>query len=184
MLKLKQEVPVSHSIWKRSDDADGTLQDCLTSTDWNMLLDSSHGNEEYNTSVLSFINMCIGAIRPTVTVRTYPNQKPWITGNIHTELMARAAYFKERNTNQDTYKKCRYALRRLNPSLKLVGCDRACKLFWTTKGRAVQWRKPTRWAYCLLCSLRGKQHWNMHERTSCSGWLCDNAFGSRCELDL
>ena len=40
-----------------------------------------------------------------MTVRTYPNQKPWITGNIRIELKARAATFKERDTNPDTYKK-------------------------------------------------------------------------------
>ena len=40
------------------------------------------------------------------------NQKPWITGNIRTELKARAAAFKERDTNPESYKKSRYALRR------------------------------------------------------------------------
>ena len=31
--KLKQEVPVTHSIRKWSDDVDATLQDCFASTD-------------------------------------------------------------------------------------------------------------------------------------------------------
>jgi hypothetical protein len=77
--------------------------------DWNMFRDSSNGIEEYTTSVTGFISKCIV---PTVTVCTFPNQKPWITGNIHSELKARAATFKERDTNPDTYKKSRYALRR------------------------------------------------------------------------
>ena len=47
-----------------------------------------------------------------MTVRTYPNQKPWITGNIRTELKGRAAAFKERETNLDDNKKSRYARRR------------------------------------------------------------------------
>ena len=64
------------------------------------------------TSVVGLINKCIDDVVPTVTVRTYPNQKPWITGNICIELKARAAAFKERDTNPDTYKKSRYALRR------------------------------------------------------------------------
>ena len=62
-------------------------------------------------SVISFIKKCIDDIVPTVTVRTYPNQKRWITGNIQIELKTRAAAFKERDTNPDTYKKSRYALR-------------------------------------------------------------------------
>jgi hypothetical protein len=56
-----------------------------------MFRDSSDGIEEYTTSVIDFINKCIDDIVPTVTVRTYPNQKPWITANIRTELKARPA---------------------------------------------------------------------------------------------
>jgi hypothetical protein len=57
-------------------------------------------------------NKCIDNIIPTVTLSTYANQKPWITGSICTELKARAAALKERDTNPDAYKKSRYALRR------------------------------------------------------------------------
>ena len=67
----------------------------LLLSDWNMFRDSSDGIEEYTTSVIGFINKCIDDVVPTVTVCTYPNQKPWITGNISTELKARAAAFKE-----------------------------------------------------------------------------------------
>ena len=60
--KLKQEVPVTRSIRKRSDDADATLQDCFASTDWNMFRDSSNDIEEYTTSVIGFINKCIWGV--------------------------------------------------------------------------------------------------------------------------
>ena len=73
--------------------------------------DSSDGIEEYTTSVTGFINKCIDDIAPTVTVHTYPNQKPWITGNIRTELKGRSAAFQEQDSNQEAYKKSRYALR-------------------------------------------------------------------------
>ena len=76
-----------------------------------MFRDSPNGIEEYITSVTGFINKCIENVVPTVTVRTYPNQKPWITSNILTELKARAAAFKERDSNPEAYKKSRYALR-------------------------------------------------------------------------
>jgi hypothetical protein len=49
---------------------------------------------------------------PTVTIRTYPNQKPWIKGNICTELKGRAAAFKVRDSNPEAYKKSCNALRR------------------------------------------------------------------------
>ena len=68
--------------------------------------------EGNTTSVIGFINKCIEDVVPTVTVRAYHNQKPWITGNTHTELKARTDTFKERNTNPDAYNEFRYALRR------------------------------------------------------------------------
>ena len=95
---------MTHSIRKWLDDADAKLQDCFASTHWNVFRDSSNGIEEYTTSVIGFINKCIYDVVPTMTVRTYPNQKPWITGNIHTELKARASALKERDTNLDAYK--------------------------------------------------------------------------------
>ena len=91
-----------------SDEADAKLLFC---TDWNMFRDSSDGIEEYTTSVTNIINKCINDVVPTVTVRTYPNQEPWITGNIRTELKGRAVTFKEWDSNLEAYKKSRYALR-------------------------------------------------------------------------
>ena len=76
-----------------------------------MFRDSYDGIEEYTTSVIAFINKCIDDVIPTVTVRTYPNQKPWIACSIRTELKARAAAFKERDSNLEAYKKSHDALR-------------------------------------------------------------------------
>ena len=92
----------------------------LLYTDWNMFRDSSDCIEEYTASVIGFINKRIDNVIPTVTVRTYPNQTPWITGNIRTELKARAAAFKEWDSNPEAYKKSRYALRR---TIKQAKCQ-------------------------------------------------------------
>jgi hypothetical protein len=62
-------------------------------------------------SLASSISASTTSFVPTETVCTYPNQKPWITGNICIELKARAAAFKERDTNPEACKKSRYALR-------------------------------------------------------------------------
>jgi hypothetical protein len=75
-----------------------------------MFRDSSDGIEEYTTSVIGFINKCINDVVCTVTVRTYPNQKLWITGSIRTELKERAVAFKEWDSNPEAYKKSSYAL--------------------------------------------------------------------------
>ena len=76
-----------------------------------MFWDASNGIEEYTTSVTCFINKFIDNFVPTVTIRTYTNQKPWITGNNRNKLKARAAAFKELDTNTDAYKKSHYSLR-------------------------------------------------------------------------
>ena len=69
------------SIKKRSDEANAKLQDRFANTAWNIFWDSSHGIEEYTTSVTGFINKCIDDVITTVTVPTYPSHKIWITGN-------------------------------------------------------------------------------------------------------
>jgi hypothetical protein len=60
----------------------------------------------YTTSETGFINDVV----PALTVRTYPNQKPWITGIIHTELKDKADAFRERDSNPEACKKFHYAL--------------------------------------------------------------------------
>jgi hypothetical protein len=134
---------------------------------------SSDGIEEYTTSVTVFINKCIDDVVPTVTVRTYPNQKPWITGNIRTELKARTAAFKERTSNLEAYKKSRYALRRTIKQAKhqyrtkiesyYTGSD--ARRLWQGLQTITDYKgkrsrelpsEPTRRAKLLLCSLRGR----------------------------
>ena len=77
------------------------------------------------TSVTGFINKCIEDIVLTVTVRTYPNQKPWITGNIRTERKVRAAAFKVQDSNPEGYKKSCYTLRR---TIKQAKCQYRTKI--------------------------------------------------------
>lgn len=84
-IELKQEVPVMRSIRKWSDEADARLQYCFASTDCDIFWDSSDNIKAFNTTV------------PTVTIRTYPNQKPQITGNIHAGLKARPTAYNERD---------------------------------------------------------------------------------------
>ena len=86
---------MTHSIRKWSDEVDAKLQDCFSSIDWKMFRDLSNGIEEFTT------NKYIDDVDTTVTVRTYLNQKPWITGSIHTELKAKAVAFNKRDTNLD-----------------------------------------------------------------------------------
>ena len=40
----------------------------------------------YADSVSEFISKCISDVVPTVTIKTFPNQKPWIDGSIRAKL--------------------------------------------------------------------------------------------------
>jgi alpha-amylase/alpha-mannosidase (GH57 family) len=54
-----------------------------------MLRVASENNIDAHTdTVTEFIRKCIGDVVPIVTIKTYPNQKPWIDGSIHTKLKA------------------------------------------------------------------------------------------------
>ena len=104
-----------------------------------MFRDCSDGIEKYITSVIGFINKGIDEVVSTVTVRTYLNQKPWITGNIHTELKGRAASFKVRDYNPEAYKKSRYALRR---TIKQAKCQHRTKIesYYTGSDASRMWQ--------------------------------------------
>ena len=98
------------SIRKWLNEAYKWLQDCFDSTDWDMFQDSPDSIEEFTATVTGFINKCIDCVIPTRTIRTYPNQKPWIIDNIHAGLTARATAYKERDTDMDAFKKAHYDL--------------------------------------------------------------------------
>jgi hypothetical protein len=179
---------ISHTKW--SDEANAKLQDCFAITDWNMFRDSSDDIEEYTTSVTGFINKCIEDVFPTVT--TYPNQKPWITGNIRTELKCRAAAFKVQDSNPEAYEKSCYALRR---TIKQATCQYRAKIesYYTGSYARLMWQ-----GLQTITDYKGKHSRKLPSDTSlpdkinyfyahfeasisCSGQLCDHALRSRRE---
>ena len=117
-----------------------------------------------------------------MTVRTYTNQKPWITGNIHTELKARAAAFKKQDTNQGAYKKSCYALRQTSKQEK-------CQ--YRTKIESYYTGFDSRWMWLGLKTITDYKRKPNCERPSDASntEACmrapavpdDHAFCSRCE---
>ena len=47
---------------------------------------SENNIDKYTDTVTEFIKKCIVDVVPTVTIKIYPNQKPWIDGSICTKL--------------------------------------------------------------------------------------------------
>jgi hypothetical protein len=94
--KLKQETPVLRSVQHWSDQSDSTLQDCFDHMDWDMFRTASDNNiDVYADSVSVFISKCIGDVVPTATIKTFPNQKPWIDGSIPAKLKAQTTAFNQ-----------------------------------------------------------------------------------------
>ena len=64
--------------------------------------------------VSEFIKKCIGDVVPTVTIKTYPNQKPWMDGGICEKLKVWTTAFNNgnRSGNMAEYKLCSYSLRK------------------------------------------------------------------------
>ncbi|KAI4901822.1 hypothetical protein NFI96_010215 [Prochilodus magdalenae] len=81
-------------------DETGNVHDCFEHTDWQMFREAAtYSNttdlEEYTTSVTSYIGKCIDDVTVSKTITTRPNQKPWMTAEVHALLKARDSAFKE-----------------------------------------------------------------------------------------
>ena len=70
--------------------------------------------DAYTDTVTEFIMKCIGDVVPTVTIKTYPNHKPWIDGSIRVKQKARTTAFNNGKAtgNMAEYKQCNYSLRK------------------------------------------------------------------------
>uniref|UniRef100_A0A8C7MZF5 Reverse transcriptase domain-containing protein n=1 Tax=Oncorhynchus kisutch TaxID=8019 RepID=A0A8C7MZF5_ONCKI len=124
--KLKQEAPTLRSVQRWSDQADSTLQDCFHHVDWDMFRIASDNNiDEYADSVCEFIRTCVEDVVPIATIKTFPNQKPWIDGSIRVKLKARTTAFNQGKVTGNisfTAAKVSKTFKRVNPR-KAAGPD-------------------------------------------------------------
>ena len=95
-----------------------------------------------------------------MTVLIYLNQKPWIIGNIRTELKARAVAFMERDSNPEAYKKACYALRR---TIKQAKCQYRTKIesYYTGSDASQMWQ-----GLQTITDYKGKQSQELLSDTS------------------
>ncbi|KAI3358299.1 hypothetical protein L3Q82_014676, partial [Scortum barcoo] len=76
--KLKRDGPVTRTIQQWSDQSDSVLRDCFSTTEWCVFKDTDINT--YTDAVIGYIGKCIDDVVPRITVRTFPNQKPWVNG--------------------------------------------------------------------------------------------------------
>ncbi len=106
--RLAQEPPVKREVTRWSSHSEAMLQAALDDVDWDMFRASSS-----DVSEVSFVNTLIEQATETITVRTFPNQKPWVDRTIRDVVNKRtAAYEALLSGNVSEYKTSCYALRR------------------------------------------------------------------------
>ena len=77
-------------------------------------------------SVSEFIRTCVEDVVPIVTIKTFPNQKPWIDGSIRVKLKAQTTAFNQGKVtgNMTEYKQCSYSLCKAFKQAKLQYRDK------------------------------------------------------------
>ncbi len=111
--RLAQEPPVKREVTRWSSHSEAMLQAALDDVDWDMFRASSSDVSEF-TDVVSFVNTLTEQATETITVRTFPNQKPWVDRTIRDAVNKRTAAYNEAllSGNMSEYKASSYALRR------------------------------------------------------------------------
>jgi hypothetical protein len=91
------------------------LQGCFDHINWNIFCVASENNIDlYTDKVPEFIRKCMGEVVPTASIKTFPNQKPWIDGSICAKLKVQTTAFNHGKVtgNMAEYKQCSYYLRK------------------------------------------------------------------------
>uniref|UniRef100_A0A669EKF5 Reverse transcriptase domain-containing protein n=1 Tax=Oreochromis niloticus TaxID=8128 RepID=A0A669EKF5_ORENI len=125
--KLKQEAPTLRAVHRWSDQSESTLRDCFDHADWEMFHVAANDIDEYTDSVCGFIRKCVEDVIPSRTLKSFPNQKPWINGDVRTALAARSTAFASANTSD--YKHAHYQLRKTIKAAKREYRDRVEQQF-------------------------------------------------------
>ena len=114
--KLKQTNPTIKQIQLWNSETECILQDCFATTDWDVfkaaatLEDSSVSVQDYAEYVTGYISTCVDNIVPTIRVKKFPNQKPWINTQVRSMLRARS--IAHTSGNEAEYKAAKYGLRK------------------------------------------------------------------------
>ncbi len=74
--RLAQEPPVKREVTRWSSHSEAMLQAALDDVDWDMFRASSSDVSEFTEVAVSFVNTLTEQATETITVRTFPNQKP------------------------------------------------------------------------------------------------------------
>ncbi|KAK1797423.1 hypothetical protein P4O66_008792 [Electrophorus voltai] len=110
---LLHRVMAEPSNWW-TDQLVAALQVTLDDADWDMFWHSSDDVSNYMETVVGFIGKLVDDTIPRATIKTFPNQKPWVDKTIRKALNSRTAAYNVGiiSGNMDEYKSVAYGVRR------------------------------------------------------------------------
>ncbi len=93
--RLAQEPPVKREVTRWSSHSEAMLQSALDDVDWDMFRASSSDVSEFTEVAVSFVNTLTEQATETITVKSFPNQKPWVDRTIRDAVNKRTAAYNE-----------------------------------------------------------------------------------------
>ncbi|KAK1797598.1 hypothetical protein P4O66_000791 [Electrophorus voltai] len=76
--RLKWEAPVQREVVRWTDQSVAALQDALDDADWDMFQRRTDDVSEFTEAVVGFIGKLVDDTIPRLTIKKFPNQKPWV----------------------------------------------------------------------------------------------------------
>ncbi len=78
-------------IW--SDDVCEALRGCFECTDWCVFFDGDSDVNSISDKVTCYINYCVELVIPCKKIRIFPDNKPWVTGEVKAAINIKKAAF-------------------------------------------------------------------------------------------
>ena len=99
---LMKRMPVEKKEIKVWDDSDAceSLRGCFECTDWNVFFDDCNDLDEANDVVTEYIKFCESVCIKTKTIKSFPNNKPWVTKEIKEVINEKKRAFAEGNKDK------------------------------------------------------------------------------------
>ncbi|KAL0150804.1 hypothetical protein M9458_053886 [Cirrhinus mrigala] len=101
-------------VTRWTDQSVAALQDALDDADWDMFRNSSNDINVFTEAVVGFIGKLADDTALKTTIRTFPNQKPWVDKTIRDALRSRTAAYNAGLASGDMvpYKAASYNVRK------------------------------------------------------------------------
>ena len=93
--KLKRSKPLTRSVKTWSKEDIESLNGCFPCTDWNVFHTGTSSLDVAADAVSSYVNFCVNNVISCKTVKSYPNNKPWVTTQLKDLLKGKQLAFRK-----------------------------------------------------------------------------------------